>query len=499
MRTITLREVATGDNRREGPTKRLSDAEFQARREKGLCFRCGEKYFAGHRCKSKEHKELRMLVVREGGEELEIVEEEFFDAETEMKQVEVQNVENLNIELSLNSVVGLTNPGIMKVKGRVGEEEVVILIDCGATHNFIAEKLVTKLGLTLQETPNYGVILGSGTAVKGKGVCRDVEVQLEGWKVVIKGDPSLTKTRVSLKNLMKSWGADDQGFLVECRTIECGLLEEHEQDRGQGREDEEAIGPLSYLRIIGGIRRNMKPMRGKQVAGKVVAMKPIPRRHVGDGKKARRMGTRKGDPHLERMIDTIRHNKGLYLLDDDASSSTISRTSLLSSYFTTFEKDLILWHFHLGHPNFKYMKYLFPHLFFKVDVSSLSCDVCIQAKHHQVSFPSQPCKPTRSFTLVHSDVWRPSKDTTSSGKRWFVTFTDDHTRLTWVFLISEKFKVTSIFWDFHHTIETQFDSKIAILQSDNGREFQNHSLNEFLSSKDIVYQSSCACAPNKMG
>ena len=56
-----------------------------------------ERYFAGHRCKSKEHKELRMLVVKEGGEELEIVEEEFFDVETEMKQVEVQNVENLNI------------------------------------------------------------------------------------------------------------------------------------------------------------------------------------------------------------------------------------------------------------------------------------------------------------------------------------------------------------------------------------------------------------------
>ncbi|KAA0032861.1 transposon Tf2-1 polyprotein isoform X1 [Cucumis melo var. makuwa] len=42
MRTITLREVATGDIRREGPTKRLFDAEFQTRREKGLCFRCGE-------------------------------------------------------------------------------------------------------------------------------------------------------------------------------------------------------------------------------------------------------------------------------------------------------------------------------------------------------------------------------------------------------------------------------------------------------------------------
>ncbi|KAA0055700.1 Ty3/gypsy retrotransposon protein [Cucumis melo var. makuwa] len=288
MRTITLREVGTGDNRREGPTKRLSDAEFQARREKGLCFRCGEKYFAGHRCKSKEHKELRMLVVKEGGEELEIVEEEFFDAETEMKPAEVPNVENLNIELSLNSVVGLNNPGTMKVKGKVGEEEVVILIDCGATHNFIAEDLVTRIGLALQETPNYGVILGSGTAVKGKGMCRSVEVQLDGWKVtdsflplqlggvdmilgmqwlhslgvtevdwkrlvltfhhqgkkvVIRGDPSLIKTRVSLKNLMKTWGADDQGFLVECRTLECGKMED-EQEQGRGKVEAEPIAAL---------------------------------------------------------------------------------------------------------------------------------------------------------------------------------------------------------------------------------------------------------------
>ncbi|KAA0061683.1 uncharacterized protein E5676_scaffold75860G00290 [Cucumis melo var. makuwa] len=107
-----------------------------------------------------------MLLVKEGGEELENVEEEFFDAEAEIKQVEVHSVENLNIELSINSVVGLINLGTMKVKRKIGEEEVVILIDCGATHNFIAEKLVIKLGLALHETPSYGVILGSGRTVK---------------------------------------------------------------------------------------------------------------------------------------------------------------------------------------------------------------------------------------------------------------------------------------------------------------------------------------------
>lgn len=73
-----------------------------------------------------------------------------------------------------------------------------------------------------------------------------------------------------------------------------------------------------------------------------------------------------------------------------------------------------------------------------------------------------------------------------------MTYIDDHARLTWVFLISDKSEVTSIFWDFYHTVEKQFNVKIIILRSDNGCEFQNHPFNEFLSSKGIVLQSSCA-------
>ncbi|KAA0066242.1 Beta-galactosidase [Cucumis melo var. makuwa] len=200
-----------------------------------------------------------------------------------------------------------------------------------------------------------------------------------------------------------------------------------------------------------------------------------------------------------RTIGTARHSRGLYILNDDTSGSSISTTSLLSSYLSTSEHDYMLWHFRLGHPNFTYMKYLFPHLFLKIDVSSLSCDVCIRAKQHRVSFPSQPYKPTQPFTLIHSDVWGPSKVTTLSGKRWFVTFIDDHTRLTWVYLITDKSEVSAIFQNFYHTIETQFHKKIAILRSDNDREFQNHNLSEFLASKGIVHQDSCVYTPQQNG
>ena len=125
------------------------------------------------------------------------------------------------------------------------------------------------------------------------------------------------------------------------------------------------------------------------------------------------------------------------------------------------------------------MKYLFSHLFSKVDVFSLACDVCIKAKQHRVSLPSQPYKPTRPFTLVHNDVcdlyWWPYSS--------YLGFPD--LRQIWSYLHIPRLLS-------HHRNAIQ-------CKSDNGREFQNHSLNEFLSSKGIVHQSSCAYTPNKTG
>ncbi|KAA0036963.1 DNA-directed RNA polymerase III subunit 1 [Cucumis melo var. makuwa] len=41
----------------------------------------------------------------------------------------------------------------------------------------------------------------------------------ESEKVVVRGDPSLTKTRVSLKHIMKTWTPSDRGFLIECSSF----------------------------------------------------------------------------------------------------------------------------------------------------------------------------------------------------------------------------------------------------------------------------------------
>lgn len=72
-------------------------------------------------------------------------------------------------ELSLNSIVGLTSLRTMKMHGLIGPQEMVVLVDNGTTHNFIATDLVLKLGILLDKTKGYGVIMGTGLTVKGEG------------------------------------------------------------------------------------------------------------------------------------------------------------------------------------------------------------------------------------------------------------------------------------------------------------------------------------------
>ena len=154
--------------------KRLTESELQARREKGLCFKCDEKFSTGHRYK----KELRVLLVREDEEE----EDNQYDgrATEEPSLVELKDA----VELSLNSVVGLTTSGTMNIKGTIRSKEVIILVDSGATHNLLSLELVQQLALPLTTTTNYGVMMGTGISVKGKGICRGVCISIQGLTIV---------------------------------------------------------------------------------------------------------------------------------------------------------------------------------------------------------------------------------------------------------------------------------------------------------------------------
>ena len=46
---------------------------------------------------------------------------------------------------------------------------------------------------------------------------------------------------------------------------------------------------------------------------------------------------------------------------------------------------------------------------------------------------------------VHMDVWGPSKMKSLGGNHYFVTFVDDFSRRTWVYLMKHKDEVVGVF------------------------------------------------------
>lgn len=75
-------------------------------------------------------------------------------------------------ELSANSVVGLSSPRRMKVRGEIGGIGVVVLFDSGATNNIISKRVVKSLRLKACETARYGVIVAGGVKVPCKRVIK---------------------------------------------------------------------------------------------------------------------------------------------------------------------------------------------------------------------------------------------------------------------------------------------------------------------------------------
>jgi hypothetical protein len=76
------------------------------------------------------------------------------------------------------------------------------------------------------------------------------------------------------------------------------------------------------------------------------------------------------------------------------------------------------------------------------------------------------------FDIIHSDVWGPSPVLSFNSHRYFVLFTDDFSRYTWVYFLKTKSEVFEIFHQFQKMIERQFHAKIKFFHSDWGGEYQ---------------------------
>jgi hypothetical protein len=167
-----------------------------------------------------------------------------------------------------------------------------------------------------------------------------------------------------------------------------------------------------------------------------------------------------------------------------------------------------IWHERLGHISKQKFIQLKTHKMID-DINHLKlikptdniCEACIYGKQSRLPFAKAKVKnhEKRPLFIIHTDVCGPIKPSTVDGKNYFVTFIDDFTHYTVVYLITYKSDVFPMFKDFVAKCEAHFNLKIVNLYCDNGREYLSNEYKDFCSQKGITYHLTVSHTPQQNG
>ncbi|KAJ9542902.1 LOW QUALITY PROTEIN: hypothetical protein OSB04_029408 [Centaurea solstitialis] len=194
------------------------------------------------------------------------------------------------------------------------------------------------------------------------------------------------------------------------------------------------------------------------------------------------------DLQTKRIIGKGRESDGLYIFEQ-------RRPYSLASF--SFNSSPFKVQCRLGHPSLRSLKKLCPEF---SHLMSLQCESCQFVKHQRVHLSPRVNKRVVSpFQLVHSNVWGPCPVTSKTGFRYFVTFVDDYSRVTWLYLMKNQSEVFNHLCSFHSKIKTQFQTSIKTLRSDNAKEYLSQSVQSYMLQQGIIHESSCVDTPAQNG
>ncbi|KAK1681147.1 hypothetical protein QYE76_041995 [Lolium multiflorum] len=122
-----------------------------------LCFKCGEKYDPTHQCAKKPAAELHAMTTEE---ETEMLSEEVLNL---MEMQDLAEAKQLN--LSLNAMAGTDASDTIRLRARVGDQVLLILVDSDSTGSFLNEAMLSRLNCTVQKTAPVSVKLANNDSI----------------------------------------------------------------------------------------------------------------------------------------------------------------------------------------------------------------------------------------------------------------------------------------------------------------------------------------------
>jgi len=198
-------------------------------------------------------------------------------------------------------------------------------------------------------------------------------------------------------------------------------------------------------------------------------------------------------------LQIFKNNKiiaNIYADDENSFSFNTTPTNNINIINQISNIDTSLWHARLGHYNNKDIKnFVIEHAY---NNNNKDCHQCKISKLKRKPFYNSPNNVEKPLELIHTDVVG-KLETSYNGYNYYVTFLDDFSRKCWVYLIKNKSDVYNPFVNFHKLITNSTPYKIINLKSDNGNEYINHNLIEYLKANGINFIRSVPGYPQQNG
>ena len=162
----------------------------------------------------------------------------------------------------------------------------------------------------------------------------------------------------------------------------------------------------------------------------------------------------------------------MFKLNVENNNASTSSVYMLSS--------INFWHARLSHINSRYVRIMSSlGLISRLSKDFEKCETCSEAKITKRPHKSV-VRNTVLLELIHSDLCAFEGILTCGGNRYIITFIDDFSKYTIVYLLKNKSDAFENFQIFLKEVENQFGRKIKRIRSDRGREYESSAFNSFI-------------------
>jgi hypothetical protein len=205
----------------------------------------------------------------------------------------------------------------------------------------------------------------------------------------------------------------------------------------------------------------------------------------------------------DTLIEVMRADRrgDLYLLCFDILE-TKEEICLVSS---VKNEEAWLWHTRFCHLNFHTLDKLvrlklvkgLPEIKFEKDHLCSACEMgkLKRSSHKTKSDPSFD----KPLQLLHMDLCGPIAVQSLNGKKYILVLVDEFSRFTWVEFVRKKSHVPMLLINLLKRLQVLHGMQVRVIRSDNGTEFKNSTIEDYLASVGITHNFSAPRTPQQNG